>query len=139
MTKRHDHLSPAERSALMSKIRGKNTGPERLVRAIVRRLGFAKRYRCNVRRLPGCPDLVFGFLKKAIFVHGCFWHDHNCSRRRLPVGNKAYWIGKFKRNKKRDAANLKQIRDLGWKVLVVWECELNRPSLSRRLTRFLGQ
>jgi DNA (cytosine-5)-methyltransferase 1 len=126
-----------ERSALMARIGGKHTAPERVVRALVHALGY--RYRLHRRELPGTPDLAFPKLKKVIFVHGCFWHRHRgCSRTTNPKTRAAFWSEKFAANVKRDARNEKALRKTDWTVLVVWECETARPkSLTRKLKRFL--
>ncbi len=132
-----DHLTPSERSALMSKIRGKDTGPELAVRRMAHSLGF--RFRLHVRNLPGSPDLVFPARRKVIFVHGCFWHDHGCSvAGNHPVTRREYWQEKFDRNRRRDKRVRASLRQLGWQVLVVWECQSkNAAKLSRTLIRFL--
>jgi DNA mismatch endonuclease (patch repair protein) len=99
------------------------------------------RYRLHRRDLPGCPDLVFSGRRKVIFVHGCFWHGHECARgKRVPKTNTAYWTAKISRNCARDAAARQKLRELGWKVSVVWECELKDAGrVFRRLSLFLGQ
>lgn len=136
MTVRRDKLSPAERSRLMKRIRGKNTKPEMYVRKMV--WGMGKRYRLHGKDLPGKPDLVFRKAKKAIFVHGCFWHLHSgCSRYRLPLSRVDFWLPKLTENKRRDGRNIRALRRLGWRVLVVWECQLRHSDqLQRKLERF---
>lgn len=133
-----DVLTPERRSANMRLIRSKNTSPELTVRKLVHRLGY--RYRLHVASLPGKPDLVFRRLKKIIEVRGCFWHQHDgCIDSHIPKSRRDYWKPKLARNKKRDAVNEKALRSSGWKILVVWECELSDSrSLSRRIRRFLG-
>lgn len=122
-----DFLSPAERSERMSKIRGKNTRPELTLRKALHGAGF--RYRLNDRKLPGRPDVVLPRYKTVIFVHGCFWHRHNgCSIATTPKSNTTYWLDKFERNTHRDRANTRQLEERGWKVIVVWECELGSKS-----------
>src|SRR5262245_36552048 len=110
------------------------------VRRLVHALGF--RYRLHVRGLPGNPDLVFRRLQKIIEVRGCFWHLHGCPRRRVPSSRQEYWIGKLTRNHARDKANLARLRRMGWKVLVLWECQI-KPSradwLRQRIERFLNE
>jgi DNA mismatch endonuclease (patch repair protein) len=133
-----DHLTSEERSALMARIRGSNTAPERKVRQLVWGIGY--RYRLNVRSLPGSPDLVFPRLKLALFVHGCFWHYHKCPRFSMPKSRVDFWEKKLQRNQTRDAAAITSLRKAGWRVLVVWECEVADPvRLKRRLARFLGR
>jgi len=130
-----DHLSKVERSALMSKIRGKHTKPEMAVRRFVWGTGF--RYRLHQKDLPGCPDLVFVGKKKAIFVHGCFWHGHKCRKNKLPKTNRAFWKEKIERNRKRDSASVRKLRSNGWKVLTIWECEVKKSGSRQKLLNFL--
>jgi DNA mismatch endonuclease (patch repair protein) len=107
------------------------------VRRLVHRLGF--RYALHRRDLPGSPDLVFPSRGRVIFVHGCFWHAHGVCRagRNRPSSNQAYWIPKLNRNRERDAANRRCLRNLGWRVLVIWECQLKNPDrLRARIARF---
>lgn len=119
-----DILSPAERSERMSRIRGKNTRPEIKIRKILHRLGL--RYRLHAVNLPGTPDLVFPRFKTIVFVHGCFWHNHSpCKSFKTPKSNTAYWADKFKKNVARDSQAKQALETLGWRVLVVWECELS--------------
>lgn len=118
----HDPPPTPERSILMSRVRGKNTKPELVVRSLVHRLGY--RFRLHRRDLPGSPDLIFPRLRKAVFVHGCFWHRHaGCPRMTTPKTRAAYWDAKFKRNVERDEEVLNTLRAAGWSVLIVWECE----------------
>lgn len=123
----------------MRAVKSSGTAPELAVRAAVRELGFARRYRLNNASLPGKPDLVFGAMRKAIFVHGCFWHGHDCKRgARQPKDNAAYWRAKIARNVARDRASLKALRDDDWSALVIWECETrDDAALARKLTKFL--
>lgn len=125
----------------MQRIRDKNTQPELIVRRIVHGLGF--RYRLHRRDLPGTPDLVFGPRRKVIFVHGCFWHQHDleqCLDGRLPKSNTNYWTPKLRRNVERDALNCQKLVDQGWQVLVIWECETRDTTrLSARLMEFLEE
>lgn len=132
-----DLFPPAQRSWIMSRVRSQNTKPELLVRSLAHRLGY--RFRLCRRELPGAPDLVFSARAKVIFVHGCFWHGHPCKRgARLPKANAAYWREKIARNKQRDQRHRRQLRQLGWSVLVLWECQLrDRQKLALRLSRFL--
>jgi len=121
----------------MSLIRARDTKPELLVRRLVHRCGF--RYRLQGKRLPGKPDLVFASRGKVLFVHGCFWHRHpHCALARLPKSRLGFWLPKLTENRRRDLKNLRALDRLGWKALVVWECELRDMSrLERKLRRFL--
>lgn len=105
----------------MQAIRSKDTKPELAVRRLVHGMGY--RYRLHRKNLPGKPDLVFPTKEKAIFVHGCFWHYHGCNRGRMPKSNLDYWQQKLEGNRMRDRQNMKALRDLGWKTMVIWECE----------------
>lgn len=122
------------RSAIMARVKSRDTTPERLVRAALRRIGRPG-YRLDRRELPGRPDIAYIGRKLAIFVHGCFWHGHGCPRgARVPKTNTAYWRAKIGRNQARDAANAEALRALGWRVLTLWECELkDAAALERRL------
>jgi DNA mismatch endonuclease (patch repair protein) len=134
-----DQFSPAERSRIMRAVKSCDTTPEMVVRRLVHGLGY--RYRLQCRDLPGQPDLVLPRLRKAIFVHGCFWHRHACEGgQSTPASRIDYWQAKFARNVLRDRRNLRKLRRLGWSVLVVWECQTRvgkREALSRRLVWFL--
>lgn len=132
-----DTISREARSRLMSRIRGKNTGPEMIVRRLAHGLGF--RFRLHVGGLPGSPDIVFPCRKRVIFVNGCFWHDHKCDvAGRAPQTRKRYWQAKFERNRARDRRVRRKLRRLGWKVLTVWECQTrNLERLARALQEFL--
>ena len=138
---RADVFDVAQRSAVMRAVKSSDTGPERIVRAAVRALGYARRYRLDGRGLPGKPDLVFSATRKAIFVHGCFWHGHDCKRgARAPKDNAAYWSAKIARNRVRDAAALEALKAAHWGALVVWECETrDGDKLAAKLARFLGR
>jgi DNA mismatch endonuclease, patch repair protein len=135
-----DSLSPARRSANMAAIKSKDTTPELAVRRIVCALGY--RYHLNRRDLPGKPDLVFGPRRKVIFVHGCFWHMHpkaNCLDARAPKSNTHYWSPKLARNVARDGQNARTLRALGWRVLVVWDCETkDERRITARIAKFLS-
>jgi len=122
----------------MRRIRSKNMAPEVAVRRMVHALGY--RFRLHRRDLPGAPDLVLPRLKKVIFVHGCFWHQHSeCREGRVPGTRQEYWRPKLLRNVERDAENERRIYELGWSALTVWECELkNARGVRQRLARFLG-
>ncbi|WP_074962832.1 very short patch repair endonuclease [Jannaschia rubra] len=137
-----DTLTPEERSAHMRKIRGKDTKPEMVVRRMVHGLGY--RYRLHKKGLPGSPDLAFSSRRKAIFVHGCFWHAHpdpGCPIAKTPKSRVDFWEAKFARNRERDQRKKAELEELGYDVLVVWECELRRnppEAIKERLDGFLG-
>jgi DNA mismatch endonuclease (patch repair protein) len=121
----------------MSAIRSKNTAPEIIVRRMIHQMGY--RFRLHVRNLPGRPDIVLPRHKKIVEVRGCFWHAHHCGRFSMPSTRRKYWGPKLRRNKERDRANVRKLRRLGWRVLVVWECSVRADkALRRRLARFLG-
>jgi DNA mismatch endonuclease (patch repair protein) len=123
-----DILSPEQRSYCMSRIRGKDTKPEYVIRKGLFGMGF--RYRLHERSLPGCPDLVFPKYRAVILVHGCLWHKHECESFRWPKTNAAFWREKITRNSRNDAKNLVKLNAAGWRVLTVWECALRRkPSV----------
>lgn len=105
----------------MSRVRQRDTAPELLVRRLLHRRGW--RYRLHDRQLPGSPDLVFPRLRKVVFVHGCFWHGHDCKAGKLPSSRSDYWIPKIKANRERDDRALNNLEALGWNGLVVWQCE----------------
>lgn len=122
----------------MAAIKGKDTGPEMLVRRMLHRGGY--RYRLHRRDLPGRPDIVFPGRRAVVFVHGCFWHQHKAKecRARPPKSNLDYWLPKLQRNVERDAKNMEALAAAGWRVLVVWECEVrDKEALSRKLIEFL--
>jgi len=125
------------RSRIMRAVKATDTAPEMAVRSLVHRMGF--RFRLHRKDLPGKPDLVFPRFRKVIFVHGCFWHGHHCARgARMPKTNAQYWRGKISRNALRDTANAAALRKLGWRVAVIWECELKTPQrIEQRLAKFL--
>jgi len=129
-----DPLSPEQRSAHMARIRGKDTTPEKVVRRLCCELGLSG-YRIHRKDLPGKPDLAWIGKKRALFVNGCFWHSHNCgSGRRVPNSNSSFWAEKLKRNRNRDAENIRRLRNHGWKVEIIWECELsNVERVSKKL------
>lgn len=117
-----DIFPQAKRSWIMSRVLGKDTSTEIKVRSLTHRLGY--RFRLHRKDLPGKPDLVFPSRKKIIFVHGCFWHGHECARgARTPKANRDYWIEKIRKNVERDCNNKVLLESLGWAVLAVWECE----------------
>jgi DNA mismatch endonuclease, patch repair protein len=133
-----DKLYPQARSALMRKVKAKDTKPEMAVRRTTHRLGY--RYRLHVKELPGSPDLVFPSRRKVIFVHGCFWHRHEgCRRASTPSTNVEFWTAKFERNAARDADKERLLIMAGWEVLIVWECEVRGTSeIERKISEFLG-
>jgi len=125
-----DKFSPNERSAIMAAVRSSNTTPERIVRSALHRLGY--RYRLHDRHLPGKPDLSFPSRRVALFVHGCFWHRHpGCRRASTPVARQNYWLAKFERNVTRDSKTQQTLEQQGWRVIVVWECQLRTDWISR--------
>lgn len=129
---------PEQRRRLMGRVKATNSKPEMQVRRLAHALGY--RFRLHVRELPGTPDLIFPRHRKAIFVHGCFWHRHtDCYRATMPKTRADYWQRKFADNVERDARRLRELKGMGWRVLVVWECETNDlPRLRRRLGAFLA-
>jgi DNA mismatch endonuclease Vsr len=131
-------LSPSKRRARMAAIHRENTKPELVVRRVLWRLGA--RYRLHAKELPGRPDVVMRPARKAVFVNGCLWHLHEgCPLARVPTSRPDYWPAKLARNKERDRRNLEELRQLGWTVEVVWECETrDQKALERRLRPFLA-
>lgn len=134
-----DRLSPEERSRNMARVHGRDTLPEIVVRKTLHGMGY--RFRLHRKDLPGKPDVVLPKHHVAVFVHGCFWHRHpGCKRTTTPATNVEFWAKKFADNVARDAAQIDALRDRGWRVLVVWECETkDRFSLSATLKQFLEQ
>ena len=134
-----DTISKERRSELMSRIRSKNSKVELLIRSLVHRMGY--RFRLHRKGLPGKPDLVFPSRKKAIFVHGCFWHWHpdpNCKRARMPKSRPEFWKPKLEGNRRRDRENREKLDDLGWEVLEIWECEVgDLDQIQSRIKAFL--
>lgn len=123
-----DIVDPNTRSRMMSNIKGKDTKPEMLLRRSLHRMGF--RYVLHDKRLPGSPDLIFPKFKSAIFVHGCFWHRHiGCKNATMPSSRREFWEKKLGGNVLRDKKQLEELRNLGWRVHVVWECELSNTNL----------
>lgn len=134
-----DTLTREQRSERMARVRGRDTKPELAVRNRLHALGY--RYRLHDRKLPGSPDLVFAGRRKALFVHGCFWHMHEgCTLARMPKSRLEFWRPKLEGNRARDAVKLEQLRALGWDVMVVWECELrDLDALVVRIEAFLNE
>lgn len=130
-----DVLTPKQRQYCMSRIKGKNTKPEIIVRKLAHALGY--RFRLHDNKLPGSPDLVFAGRRKIIFVHGCFWHRHNCKFGRVtPNTRKEFWSKKLSGNKSRDRKNERQLEHLGWSILVIWECEtLNKNKVDKLILK----
>lgn len=130
--------TPEQRSRIMRAVKGTDTAPEIDVRRLAHRMGY--RYRLHRSDLPGKPDLVFPKFHKVVFVHGCFWHGHDCARgARVPVQNREYWTRKIARNRERDKAAEASLRASGWRIAIFWECELkDKEGAARRLRRFLG-
>ena len=134
-----DIYSQEKRSSIMARVPAAGTKPERVVRQVAHGLGY--RYRLHKANLPGRPDLVFPRHRKVIFVHGCFWHGHeNCRKAKRPETNRPFWNRKLSRNVKRDQQDVAALRETGWMVLVVWECETrNRAQLSTKILDFLAE
>ena len=130
---------PEDRSRTMRAVKGRDTGPEMTVRRLAHGMGY--RYRLHRKDLPGKPDLAFPGRRKVIFVHGCFWHQHACPRgARSPKSSRDYWIPKLERNKQRDTENQARLCEMGWDVLVIWECEMkDRDALGKRIAAFLEE
>jgi DNA mismatch endonuclease (patch repair protein) len=134
-----DIYTDEKRSQIMSKISGKNTKPEIIIRKIAHKLGY--RFRLHRKDLPGKPDLVFPKYKKVIFVNGCFWHGHStCSRSKLPTTRHEFWKEKIESNKRRDKSNKIKLKKMGWDYLVIWQCEIKKSTkgeLAKTIQEFL--
>lgn len=131
-----DNITAAERSALMSRIRSKDTKPERTTRSILHMLGY--RFRLHRRDLPGCPDIVLPKHRKVVLVHGCFWHGHTCTLASKPKSNRSYWKEKIRKNRARDRRALAALSLQGWKVLELWECDIRAGhGIVKRLHKFM--
>ncbi|MEN8136207.1 MAG: very short patch repair endonuclease [Thermodesulfobacteriota bacterium] len=128
-----------KRSKIMRAVKSKDTSPEMIVRKLIFSLGY--RYRLHYKNLPGKPDIVFPTRKKVVFVHGCFWHSHTCKRGdRIPKVNRDYWIRKIQSNAIRDKKNVKSLEENGWKVMVIWECEIKEiENIKNKLITFLDE
>jgi DNA mismatch endonuclease (patch repair protein) len=133
-----DVFDAATRSAVMRRVKGRNTTPELVVRKALTKLGA--RYRLHRKDLPGNPDIVMPGRRLALFVHGCFWHGHDCARgARVPKQNRDYWVGKVGRNVARDARSRAALMEQGWRVETIWECELkDAAALAARLAALLS-
>ncbi|MDI7267573.1 MAG: very short patch repair endonuclease [Myxococcota bacterium] len=133
-----DVFSRPKRSWIMSRVRGQNTQPELIVRSSLHRRGH--RFRLHVRELPGCPDIVLPRHRSVVFVHGCFWHGHKgCRLAALPTTRRLFWRTKFSGNARRDTLVVRRLRRLGWRVLIVWQCQTHDGErLAGRLSRFLA-
>lgn len=128
-----DKVSKETRSRNMSHIHSKNTTPEILVRKYLFSRGL--RYRLYDKRLPGKPDLVFPRYKTVVFVNGCFWHCHNCKHGSIPKSNTEFWIEKLHKNHERDIKNYEELKEMGWNVMIVWECELTKDKVDNTLSK----
>lgn len=127
-----------DRSYNMSRIKGKNTGPEMIIRSLLWKTGY--RYQLHVKDLPGKPDIIFRGKKKAIFINGCFWHMHDCKNFKWPKTNIEFWKNKINNNAMRDTKNYLELSKKGWVVLIIWQCEIEdkRDILIERLIKFIG-
>lgn len=124
-----DTLTQNERSERMSRVRGNGSVAEMWLRRLIHGMGY--RYRLHVRTMPGIPDIVFPARKAVIFMHGCFWHWHqDCRLTRMPKSRVSYWREKFDANKRRDEENVSRLNELGWRVLVIWECQIKEKDLN---------
>ncbi len=132
-----DRFTRKERSEIMSRIRGRDTTPEKSIRSLLHTRGY--RFSLCSKRLPGCPDIVLARHRRVVFIHGCFWHGHkDCPRSPLPSTNVQFWKKKITGNIARDARVRTEIRKLGWKLLVIWQCQIKkRKMMEQRLTCFL--
>ena len=133
-----DQLTKERRSWNMSRIRGKHTAPEMVVRSTLHQMGY--RFRLHEKKLPGRPDIVLPKYKAVVFVNGCFWHRHTgCPNCTTPTNNRAFWVNKLEGNVSRDILHRRALRKLGWRVMVVWECETGKTKLTKRLQNRLAK
>lgn len=132
-----DKLTPKQRSKNMSAVKSKDTKPEMFVRRSLHALGF--RFRLHRRDLPGKPDIVFPSRRAVIFVNGCFWHGHTCKAGELPTTRRDFWEEKIDKNRERDTRNIDALRNAGWNVLTVWECELGEVDAVSRIASWLNR
>jgi DNA mismatch endonuclease (patch repair protein) len=132
-----DVFSEETRSRIMSRVHSYDTKPELIVRSIIHRMGY--RFRVHQDKLPGSPDIVLTRHKKVVFVHGCFWHGHkHCSRAKRPSSNESFWNLKLDKNIERDKNQQKELRRMGWRYLIIWQCEINKlDSLKQKISNFL--
>ncbi len=133
-----DVYNRTKRSEIMARVRATGTKPELIVRQVAHRLGY--RFRLHRRDLPGRPDVVFPRWRRVVLVHGCFWHGHKgCAKAKRPATNREFWNQKLTRNVERDRENAAALRRVGWRVLVIWECETNdREQIAARISNFLN-
>ena len=132
-----DKFSKEVRSQIMAKIKKTDSKPELVVRKFLFKHGF--RYRINVRKFPGCPDVVLSKYKTIVFINGCFWHAHkNCKYNKMPKSNREYWLPKINRNVERDTINKKTLQGMGWKVLFLWECKIMDKESEEYLLKLLS-
>lgn len=133
-----DVFSKEKRSEIMSRIGGKNTKPEEVVRSLLHKMGY--RFRLHASGLPGKPDIVLPRYQKAVFVNGCFWHGHkSCKRSALPESNRAFWAEKIAKNMERDKRFRKKLNKMGWSVLTIWACQIrDEEKVVRKLERFMA-
>lgn len=138
MIRHMDVFTPDKRSLIMSKIKGKDTKPEKIVRSILHRMGY--RFRLHRKDLPGNPDIVLSKHKKVIFVHGCFWHGHkDCPRAKRPSTNKKFWNEKLTKNIDRDKKNQEKLQQAGWTPLVIWQCQIKEDQgIKEKLSEFFS-
>lgn len=131
-----DTVTKEVRSRIMSAVGQRDTKPEMVVRRLVHAMGF--RFRLHVKTLPGSPDIVLPRHKKVIFVHGCYWHRHTCKQATFPATRVDFWKAKFDANRKRDRRNVRELRQAGWRVIIIWECQTKRTEwLQSKLAEFL--
>ena len=131
-----DTRTPEQRRRIMQAVKTRDTGPEMVVRRLLHRHGY--RYRVHRKNLPGCPDIVFSKKRKAIFVHGCYWHGHGCTKGKLPNSKLNYWQPKIEQTKARDARNVVKLTAAGWHVFVIWQCEMaDQQAFWQRLREFV--
>ena len=130
-----DNLTKDQRSKNMSRIRSKNTKPEMIVRKKLHSLGY--RYRLHKKELPGKPDIFLKKFNLAIFINGCFWHQHDCKRNKSPQTNSAFWKDKFKKNKERDKKNIFKLKEMGIRTYIIWECELKNNFFLEKTIRVI--
>jgi DNA mismatch endonuclease (patch repair protein) len=133
-----DTRTPEQRRRIMQSVKTKDTGPERAVRRALFAAGY--RYRLHLKDLPGSPDIVLAGRRKVIFVHGCFWHGHGCTKGRAPKSRTEYWGPKIEANRSRDERNVRELEAHGWKVLVLWQCEVaDMAALLPRLIAYVDR